>query len=405
MLIILAWRNIWRKRVRSLVVVIAIMMGLWAGAFIIGYGYGMIDQRMRDAIDNEVSHLQVHQPDFEVDYEVKFIIPDGKELLIELKKREEVKNIADRVISFGMVASAKNSLGGKFIGVDPDSEIQLTKLDQRIVEGSYFEAGDKNKVLIGKKLAEKLKVRLNSKIVLTCQDTSGNIVAGAFKVKGLYTMYNSAIEKTNIYLLQKDLSKLVEATDQIHEIAVLVHEPEQLDQLVGELRNQNPEVKIEGWKEISPELGMMVDSLDQYLVIFIGIILLALSFGIINTMLMSVLERYKEIGMLMAVGMNRRRLFAMIVIETLMLVFIAVPFGLLAAYGTISYLGEVGMDLSAIYAEGYAEFGFKSIIYPKLATENYITIMIMVAVAAILSSIFPAITAVRLNPLEAIRKI
>lgn len=371
----------------------------------IGYGYGMIDQRMKDAINNEVSHLQIHQPEFDIDYEVKFIVPEGSTISQELQKDSRVNELAERVITFGMIASAKNSMGGKFIGVDPESEIAVTDLKNRLIEGNYLSPSDNNKILIGKKLADKLKVKLNSKVVLTCQDTSGNIVAGAFKIKGLYSMYNSAIEKTNVYVNKKDLAKLVLAEDQIHEIAVLVNSPEELDPFLEELRAKYNDVSVEGWKEISPELGMMVESLDQYLIIFIGIILLALSFGIVNTMLMSVLERYKEIGMLMAVGMNRRRLFTMIVIETLMLVMIAVPFGLLAAYSTITYLGNVGLDLSAIYAEGYAEFGFKSIIYPKLERENYITIMIMVSVAAILSSIFPAITAVRLNPLEAIRKI
>jgi ABC-type antimicrobial peptide transport system permease subunit len=162
---------------------------------------------------------------------------------------------------------------------------------------------------------------------------------------------------------------------------------------------------IEDWKMIAPELALMIESMDEYLVIFIGIILLALAFGIINTMLMAVLERYKEIGMLMGIGMNKGRVFTMIVFETLMLVFVAVPFGLLAAYLLIEYLGTAGMDLSGMYAEGYSEFGFKSIIYPELERIYYIQIMIMVVIAAILSSLLPAMTAIRLNPVEAIRKI
>ena len=120
---------------------------------------------------------------------------------------------------------------------------------------------------------------------------------------------------------------------------------------------------------------------------------------------MAVLERFKEIGMLMGVGMNRSRVFFMIVYETFMLVFIAVPVGLLIAYLNIEYLGNVGMDLSDVYAEGYAEFGFKSIIYPELDGIYYLRIMIMVVIAALLSSLVPAITAIRLKPVEAIRKI
>jgi ABC-type lipoprotein release transport system permease subunit len=109
--------------------------------------------------------------------------------------------------------------------------------------------------------------------------------------------------------------------------------------------------------------------------------------------------------MLMGIGMNKRRVFLMIVFETIMLVFIAVPIGLLAAYLHIEYLGNVGMDVSGMYAEGYAEFGFKSIIYPELEGRYYIQIMFMVTIAALLSSILPAFTAISLKPVEAIRKI
>ncbi len=141
------------------------------------------------------------------------------------------------------------------------------------------------------------------------------------------------------------------------------------------------------------------------MIIFFVIILLALSFGIINTMLMAVLERVREIGMLMAIGMNRTRLFGMIALETTFMVILAAPFGLLLAYVSIQWFNINGLDLSAIYQEGHAAWGFKSIIYPELETFYYFRIMGLVAITAILSSIYPAITALRLDPVTAIRKI
>ena len=175
--------------------------------------------------------------------------------------------------------------------------------------------------------------------------------------------------------------------------------------MLTELSGTYPKAKFESWKELAPELGLMIDSFDQYMIIFIIIILLALSFGIVNTMLMAVLERVREIGMLMAIGMNRWRVFSLIALETLYLVVIASPLGLLLAYLTINHLGEVGMDLSGLYQEGYAAYGFKSFIYPKLENIYYFRIFIMVSITAILASIYPAVTAIRLNPVSAIRKI
>lgn len=149
----------------------------------------------------------------------------------------------------------------------------------------------------------------------------------------------------------------------------------------------------------------MIETLDQSMIIFLIVILVALSFGIVNTMLMAVLERVREIGMLMAIGMTKTRLFGMISLETIFMVMIATPFGLLFALVSIEYLRIYGLDLSAIYAEGYAQYGFKSIIYPSLEGSYYLRIMVLVLITAVLSSIYPAVTALRLNPVAAIRKL
>ena len=405
MLALIAWRNIWRNKTRSLLVIISVMLGLWAGAFILAYVFGMMESRLEEAINNEVSHFQVHHPDFDRDFEARYFIVGGEKILNDLSQETSVQAIAPRVITYGMVASANSSTGGKLIGIAPENETAVTRLKKRIAQGRYLEEEDRNKVVIGEKLAHKLKVKLRSKIVLTCQDTAGNIVAGAFRIVGIFKTVNSSIEESNVYVRGIDLGQLIGTPGQYHEIAALVEDPGVLDSYLETLASLYPHVLMESWKELSPELGLMIDSLDQYMVIFITIILLALSFGIVNTMLMAVLERVREIGMLMAIGMNKPRLFGMITLETIFLVAIAAPVGLLAAFLTISYLGETGMDLSAVYNEGYAAYGFKSFIYPKLEGIYYWRMVVMVSIAALAASIYPAFTAVGLNPVKAIRTI
>ncbi len=405
MLISIAWKNIWRNKARSLVVIAAVMLGLWAGAFILGYVFGMINQRLEDAIGSEISHLQLHHPKFNEDYDPRFFMAESSTVITSIEDHPDVVGVSGRVLVNGMASSASSSSGGKFIGIDPEKENAVTKLAQQLVEGEYLTNKDKNKVVVGQKLADILNVKLRSKIVLTFQDTEGNIVARAFRFKGIFKSYNSTLERVNLYVNNRDLSRLLGTEDQVHEVAVLMANGEGIENFVSALKDQHPNLLVQSWKQISPELGLMIESLDQYMIIFFVIILLALSFGIVNTMLMAVLERVREIGMLMAIGMNKRKLFSMISLETIFMVVIAAPLGLLFAYLTIQWFGTNGLDLSGIYQEGYAAYGFKSMIYPQLAPHYYFRIMILVVITAILASIYPALTALRLDPVKAIRKI
>jgi len=133
-MISIAWKNIWRNKVRSLVVMVAVMLGLWAGAFILAYVFGMINQRLEDAIGNEISHIQIHHPEFSKDYDPKYFMNGSDGMISELEASEQVERVSGRVLVHGMVSSATSSTGGKLIGIDPVKEDAVTKLGSNVVE-------------------------------------------------------------------------------------------------------------------------------------------------------------------------------------------------------------------------------------------------------------------------------
>jgi len=405
MILSLAWKNIWRKPVRSFIVIISVILGLWVTVFLFGYVFGIINQRFKDAINHEISHIQIHHKNFKDDYDAQYVIDNAENVTSSLKSNPAISAYTTRSIGHGMIASANNSLGGKFIGVQADLEDKLTDISTSIAEGTWLSNKDKNKIVIGQKLAEKLKVRLRSKVVLTFTDKDQNIVSAAFKIVGIFTSSNSLVEESISYVPQADLNRLMSIDDDIHEIAVLLESRDDVAHSVTNIKEAHPQYLTESWKEISPELSLMIDSLDEYMIIFLIIILLALCFGIINTMLMSVLERIRELGMLMAIGMNKWKIFFMIIIETIMIIGLAAPIGMFLAYLTITYFQSKGIVISDIYNEAYAQFGMRSIIYPELSGAYYLRILIVVSIAALLSSIYPAWTAIKLDPISAIRKI
>jgi putative ABC transport system permease protein len=174
--------------------------------------------------------------------------------------------------------------------------------------------------------------------------------------------------------------------------------------VADQLKKQFPDEKAESWKELAPELVFMQQLMGATLKILIVIIMAALAFGIVNTMLMAVLERVRELGVLMALGMRRNRVFMMIMIETLFLSTVGGPLGMLAGFLTISYLGKTGIDLTN-YSAGLEAIGYESILYPSLTSADYIQIGIGVIVTAMLAAIYPAWKAIKNDPVEAIHSL
>lgn len=404
MIPIIAWRNIWRHKIRSLVVILSIAVGLWAGVFMIAFSWGMYKQYMRETVDTQLSHLQLHHPGFEEDREVQYLLSNNLSIMEDIRAEDKIKAATARTIASGMISSPTTATGVTINGIFPEEENNVTQLASRIVEGKYLDNAGRNPVLIGKKLATKLKVNLKNKIILTFQDTSGEIVAGAFRIAGIYQSKNTTLDEMNVYVRSADLTQLLKIENAVHEIAILLKDDSNLDVVKDKLKNKFPAVAIRTWKELAPELELVINSFNEYMYIFVGIILLALTFGIINTMLMAVLERIREIGMLMAIGMSRTRIFFMIMLETIYLALVGGPLGLVIGYFFISWTGKVGIDMS-MYAEGLSAWGFSSIVYPELESGYYLPLTLMTVFTAVLSAIYPAIRALRLKPAEAIRKI
>lgn len=404
MIFTIAWRNIWRNYGRSFVVIGSIIVGIWSITFLSGFMNGFMNGFVENAIKHEYANLQVHHPKFKEDYEIKYFIPDGKMIAAKISRLPQTKAVTARSVTNGMIASAKKASGVQILGIDPSKEAAVTQLDSLLNDGKYFEGVKRNPILIGDKLASNLGVKIRSKLVLTFQDINGNITAGAFRVVGILKSSSVKINEGTAYVKKSDLNKLLEIGDEIHEIAIKTETAESQELLKSQLLVNNPDLLTQDWKELAPTLNLMTIWFSRVLRILIVIVMTALAFGIVNTMLMSVLERFKELGILMAVGMNKTRVFVMILSETFMLSLVGGPLGMLAGYLTLSYFGVVGIDLSD-YSDGLAAIGYDSILYPKITPNVYFEIAVGVVITSFIGALYPARKAVNLKPVEAIAKI
>jgi len=400
----MAWRNIWRNKMRSLVIMFSITVGLFAGIDILALYRGMINARIRTVIDAEVGHLQIHDARFTQDYDPKFIVSNGPEALYAIRKLPAVKAAAARSVSFGMLATATGSSGVQINGILLEQENELSQLDKKITEGNLLNNARKNEVLIGKKLAKKMKLKCRSKLVLTFTDTTGGIVSGAFRVAGIYQSANAPLDERNVYIRMVDMNSLLNIGASFHEIAVLLKKDDALPSTQRSLEQLFPRYKIENWKEISPETDLLVKTTNQLSFILMAIIMLALAFGIINTMLMAILERTREIGMMVALGTTKIKIFLMVLLETTFLTLAGAPLGILIGWMLTEYYAKHGLDLSGMGREMMSSFGYSTTIYPEFPSDKFVGVLLIVFATAIVSSLLPAKKALQLQPVQALRR-
>ncbi len=402
-LIKISWRNIWRNRQRSLTMILAITVGLWGGLFAASIATGLMDQRFKTGVEQEFSHIQVHNPEFLRESHPRHGIANWDTLQNELSANDTVVAFSGRTLVSGMIASANMTQGVNLLGVNPQMEAQTSSLKINLKEGEYFKEDMLNPLLLGKSLADQMNVRIGSRLVITFQDLNNELISTSCRVSGIYQTANSAFDQRNIYLLQTDLNNYLGDTTIVTQAAMLLKDHKLSDDFSDSLQKKHPELNIRTWAEVSPQLAFYNEMGMTMFMIILFIILLALAFGLLNTMLMSVFERVKELGMLMSIGMNKKRVFVMILLETIFLSLSGAASGMAASYLTLLSLKDKGINLAPLGAGSLSEFGFEPVVYPQLEVSFFIFLTIMVVAAAILTGIYPALKALRLNPAEAVK--
>ena len=403
-LIKISWRNVWRNKLRSIVVIFSVIFGLLGGIIIIAMSYGLNEERMNNAVEAYLSHVQIHNKQFSEDYNIMNTIDNLSQIENVIKNDNRVVSYSKRIILNGMLSNSNGSYGIQVKGVDPEQEKKVTNTFEKIIEGEYFNSKRDNTILVGKKLADRLNLKLKSKVVVTFQDGNYDLTSLLFRVEGIYRSGNSRYDESNVFVRNNNIKKNLPAFSGYHELPILLTDINLRNEVKKDLSKISEENIVEGWDDISKELAYANEMLAAVLYIFMMIILFGLSFGIVNTMLMAILERKKEIGMLMSIGMNRYKIFMMISFETIFLSLVALPIGLFSSYLIVQYYSVVGIDLSIVEA-GLENFGVGTRLYFKVPNQEYFIVSLMVFFISLISSIFPSIRALKINPVEATKTI
>jgi ABC-type lipoprotein release transport system permease subunit len=240
-------------------------------------------------------------------------------------------------------------------------------------------------------------------MTLTFLDKNLVQTGGMFRIAGIYDIKNNMFESTHVFVKKDDLEVLTGLSpNEVHKIIIRVDQMDQSKKIADALSSQFPDLEVMNWKEIQPDLAMLTGLVQKFYAVFMVIILAALAFGIVNTMLMVVLERTKELGMLTAIGMNKKRVFSMIMLESIFLSLVGGVVGMMVSRFLILFTATNGINFSS-YEEGFEAMGYSAHIYPVISPGFFITVTILIVVTGIVSSIYPALKALKLDPAEALR--
>ena len=400
----IAWRNIWRNPARSGVLIAAIVAGLWAGISVSSLSNGLIVQRFNNLIEQDLTHLQIHYPHYLAEREPWMVVHNADSIFLFLENDERVRSFAGRVLSDGIIQSPVTSTGVQINGIDIQREPLTTNFHLNLSEGEYLDSNLPNPVIIGERLAQKLQMEIGNRVVLMFQDTDNDLASAAFQIAGLFNTSSRVYDERNVFVRAEHLNDLISADAIVHEIAVILHDAADADSLTAQINHTFDEVKAETWYELSPELRYMSDFGNSVTFYVMVVIMVALAFGILNTMLMAIFERMRELGMMIAIGMSKARVFMLIMLESVMLTLTAAVGGMLLAWLSVRYMQRNGVDLTVFGGDSLLEFGFDPLIFPFILAADYAAVTLLVICTAILASIYPSIKALRLNPGDVIRE-
>ncbi len=400
----LAWRNLWRNHRRTIVMLSAITIGVWAMIFMTALMRGMVNEMIRDGIRALPGHVQVHHPQYRDDPSVLNLIPTADSALTKVFSQAGLDGWASRVKVPGIISSERESRGVTLIGVDPALEKSLDALGSNIAAGRNLEGVDDGGVVIGRRLADKLDTELGKRIVLMSQDPDNEIADRGYRIVGLYEANLERYEESFVFAGKSTLQKMLGIEDQVSEVAVMAGDYRDLQGLTERVALlAGGDVEVLPWQQLNRYLGSMLKVMDGFVLVWMIVIFLALSFGLVNTLVMAVFERVREIGLMLALGMRPASILGQILVESSLLLIMGLVLGNALAWASVVPLQD-GIDISAV-AKGMEMFGASSVLYPELELKDIVTANIVVLVLGFLASLSPAWRASRYEPIEAITKV
>jgi ABC-type lipoprotein release transport system permease subunit len=403
----LAWRNLWRHRRRTVIVILSIglTMGLmmWYDGIVAGFNEAIY----AGAIKVLGGNIQIHAAGFSKKGDSAALLPlqDDQTVVETVQSLPQVESASRRILTTGMATDRKGAFGVSIVGIEPEKEAPVNKIAQTVIAGRFLTSSDRDMVYIGKGLATVMDLNVGDRFTVVGRDIHQQTRQRTMTVAGIYNLGMPDLEKGNVYISLAEAQDLYGLTGQSTEVVVMLKQLGQEKAVIQKLIPELPNAEVTSWEVNYTELANALNNKNGIMNIFGVIIMFIAGIGILNLLLMAVFERTREIGMLGALGMKPRGISTLFLLEGALMGVIGVAFGALLGALVNGILGQVGMDYSQ-YASAASYMALISgKIYPTLGFEQFTLRGITALVISVLASFYPAFVAAHKEPAEALHAV
>ena len=401
----LAWRNLWRNRRRTLITISAVIFATFLSLVMRGIQLGTYDQNISWALNLFSGFIQLQDAEFKDNPSLHKSFRFTPSMRAALESDDRIRGYAPRIYGDGLVSFRQNSLGAALFGIDPAQERSVTRMHEKVSEGRMIASANASEIVLGRTLLKNLNASVGDTVVLLSQGYDGALGNMKYRIVGSVKTGMQDFDRAAVFMGFEDLQELVTMHGRVSVVAIALHDLHDIDDVAEDLRSTASmrEVRVLPWQEVMPDMKQGID-LDNYSgMLMLAILIVIVAFGILNTVLMSVTERFKEFGILLSIGMPQRQLVVLVFVETLYLLLIGIIVGNVLALGVNMYFEANPITLTGDYAAMTEEYGWLPVMPSVVLPSSMLNTSIAILSISLVAALYPLYRVLTLEPLKGIR--
>jgi putative ABC transport system permease protein len=406
LLFILAWRNIWRNKRRSILTLAAITFATMAAVAMRGVQIGTYGVNIKNAVEMFTGYIQIQREGYQKNPSLNKAFKLTGDIEEKLNSSDEVISYSPRVYASGLISYEQNSFGSAIFGISPSKESETTKIMSKLNSGSFFSSDTSDKIVIGTKLLKNLKAENGDTVVVLGQGFDGSLGNLKFKIAGTIKTGSPELDQMAIFMGIETAQELLALYgNRVHAIAIKLDDIELIEETSQKLSatSLGDEISILSWEELMPDFRQSIELDNISGIMMLMILIIIVSFGILNTVLMSVTERFNEFGVTLSIGMPPLKLASVVLIETILIALIGIAIGNILGAGINYYIYQNPIEFGSEFAYIYEEYGFLPRLESSLNPLIFINNTLLILAISVLSCLYPMYKVYKLEALKGIR--